>query len=217
LFAVPIIGNVQYCPQNPGFDGERMPIPLFTIDGVLPPYVGPHGPGGAFEDLSPYEVSATEVVATFGTTHNRQDILRRWLDHRSQLRAAGIDCGFQWLDGSFLEQKEPNDLDTVSFVYRPAHAIQLADWNAFILDNLPLIDRDQLKQNFRLDALFVDLHGHPETIVEVARYYMGLFSHRRGDDLWKGMLKVRLENAAVDTDALAILGPAPAVGGTVAP
>lgn len=194
-----------------------MPISSFTIDGVLPPYVGPHGPGGAFEDLSPYEVSATEVVATLGGTHNRQDILRRWLDHRSRLRAAGIVRGYQWLDGSFLERKEPKDLDTVSFIYRPAHAVQPADWNAFMLGNFSLIDRGQLKQNFRLDALFVDLDGNRESIVEVARYYVGLFSHRRGDDLWKGMLKVRLENAADDADALAILGPAPAVGGAVAP
>lgn len=200
-----------------GFDGERMPIPLFTIDGVLPPYVGAHGPGGAFEDLSPYEVSAVEVVTTFGTTQNRQDILRRWLHHRDQLRAIGITRGFQWLDGSFLEQKDPNDLDTVSFVYRPAHAVQGPDWNAVLAGSIHLFDRDQVKQNFRLDAFFVDLYGNPETIVEVTRYFMGLFSHRRGDDLWKGMLKVRLENAADDTDALAILGPAPAVGGAIAP
>jgi len=134
-----------------------------------------------------------------------------------QLRANGITQGFQWLDGSFLEQKEPNDLDTVSFVYRPAHAMQMGAWNVFVAENIPLFDRGQVKTTFRLDALFIDLNGHPETIVEVARYYMGLFSHRRGDDLWKGMLKVRLENAADDTDALAILGPAPTVGGVVAP
>lgn len=139
------------------------------------------------------------------------------MDHRSLLRHAGIVKGFQWLDGSFLEQKEPNDLDTVSFVYRPAGTIQNADWGAFLAENLPLFDRDQLKQNFRLDALFIDLHGHPETIVELARYYMGLFSHRRGDGLWKGMLKVRLENATDDANALAILGGTPAVIGAVAP
>ncbi|WP_397463220.1 DUF6932 family protein [Rhizobium ruizarguesonis] len=81
-----------------------MPIPSFTIDGVLPPYVGSKAPGGAFEDLSPYEVSAPEVVSTLGTTQNRRDILRRWLNHRSELRAAGITQGFQWLDGSPTNQ-----------------------------------------------------------------------------------------------------------------
>jgi hypothetical protein len=194
-----------------------MPIPPFTVDGVLPPYVGPNGPGGAAEDLSPYEASAVEVVASFGTSPNRQDILRRWLDHRAQLRAVGIIQGFQWLDGSFLERKEPADLDTVTFTYRPAHAVQPADWHGFLMANVHLFQHGQVKLNFRVDAMFVDLHGHPETIVDVARYYVGLFSHRRDDELWKGMLKVRLENAADDTDALAILGPAPAVGGAVAP
>jgi hypothetical protein len=54
---------------------EPMPIPTFTIDGVLPPYVGPAGPGGAAEDLSPYVVTALEVVTTFGRTGQRIAIL----------------------------------------------------------------------------------------------------------------------------------------------
>lgn len=195
-----------------------MPIPSFTIDGVLPPYIGPNGPGGSFEDLSPYEVSALEVVDTFGTTDNRRDILRRWLSHRNQLRRANIVRGFQWLDGSFLENKEPNDLDTVSFIYRPAYAIELKDWKDFLVSNGAMFNRHQLKQHFRLDALFIDLNGDPEVIVDVSRYYMGLFSHRRGDDLWKGMLKVRLESATDDADAVALLGTGPAVvEGVIAP
>ncbi|KAA3448562.1 hypothetical protein C7I87_21070 [Mesorhizobium sp. SARCC-RB16n] len=109
---------------------------------------------------------------------------------------------------SLLEAKEPNDLDTVSFIYRPLHALQLVDWAAFLAAHQHLVHRGQVKMNFRLDVLFVELNGHPETIVEATRYYMGLFSHRRGDDIWKGMLKARLENAADDTDAVAILGPA---------
>ncbi|WP_373424748.1 hypothetical protein [Mesorhizobium sp. SARCC-RB16n] len=87
-----------------------MPIPSFTIDGVLPPYVGPHGPGGAPEDLSPYEVSSVEVVTTFGITDNRRDILRKWLAHRAQLRAAGIVQGFQWLDVASWRRKSPTIL-----------------------------------------------------------------------------------------------------------
>jgi hypothetical protein len=55
-----------------------------------------------------------------------------------------------------------------------------------------------LKSSHRLDAYFVDLDGAAETIVEVARYYCGLFSHRRTDYLWKGMLKVDLGAVALD-------------------
>ena len=98
-----------------------MPIPTFTIDGVLPPYVGSHGPGGASEDLSPYAVTALEVVTTLGSSDPRKAILRGWLQHRVALRAAGFDRGFQWLDGSFVENKDPRDLDVVGFLHRPSH------------------------------------------------------------------------------------------------
>lgn len=62
-----------------------MPIPSFTIDGVLPPYVGPDGPGGGAEDMTPYAVSALEVVATLGLTDRRKTI--------------------QWFDGSFVVRR----------------------------------------------------------------------------------------------------------------
>ena len=53
-----------------------MPIPGFTIDGILPPFVGPNGPGGTPEDLSPYAVTAIEVVTTLALTDDRKKILR---------------------------------------------------------------------------------------------------------------------------------------------
>ncbi|MBB6356955.1 hypothetical protein GGR00_004773 [Aminobacter aganoensis] len=140
--------------------------------------------------------------------------MRKWLDHRAALRAAGLARGFQWLDGSFVETKEPKDLDTVIFTYRPLDAVgNDVIWNALVLANLALLERGQVMQAFRLDALLIDLDsGNPEFMIDVARYYVGLFSHRRGDDLWKGMLKVRLEDVADDAAALAILEAAPAVG-----
>jgi hypothetical protein len=64
-----------------------------------------------------------------------------------------------------------------------------------------------------LDAFFIDLNASPESIVNVSRYFLGLFSHRRVDGLWKGMLQVRLENVADDAAAAAALAPAP-TGGT---
>jgi hypothetical protein len=175
-----------------------MPIPSFSIDGVLPPYVGPSGPGGRAEDMSPYVVSAFEVVSTLGGSSGRAKILDGWLRHRAELRSLGFQRGFQWLDGSFLENKEPQDLDVVTFVFPPAmvNRQQL----------LSVVDRARIKQNYLLDAFFVNLSGSPETIVNTSRYYFGLFSHRRQDDLWKGMLQVSLDNVADDTAASAALG-----------
>lgn len=190
-----------------------MPIPAFTIDGVLPPYVGPNGPGGAAEDMSPYVATALEVVTTLGASNERREILRGWLRHRADLRAIGFERGFQWLDGSFVEDKAPRDLDVVSFLYRPQGIQDAGQLLVVMRANANLFVRNLVKAEYSLDAFPVDLDGSPEALVSSARYFLGLFSHRRGDDLWKGMLQVRLEDVADDAGALAVLGPAPAAAG----
>jgi len=183
-----------------------MPIPEFNIDGVLPPFVGagPADPTG----ISPYPASAQEVVATFSGSEGRRDILRGWLRHRIALRALGFDRGFQWLDGSFVEDKEPRDLDVVSFVHYPLglNAEQVA---GMMREHRSIFSPGGAKAEYALDAYFVALDGPPQEIVNLTRYWSGLFSHRRGDLLWKGMLQVRLENAEDDAAALLILGAEP--------
>lgn len=192
-----------------------MPIPAFTIDDVLPPYVGPDGPGGAAEDMSPYVATALEVVTTLASSPERRQILRGWLNHRADLRAIGFERGFQWLDGSFVENKQPRDLDVVSFLYRPQGIRDPQQLLMLMRANGHLFVRNLVKDQYGLDAFPVDLDGSAEALVSSARYFLGLFSHRRGDDLWKGMLQVRLEDVADDAAALVRLGPAPAsaVGG----
>jgi hypothetical protein len=189
-----------------------MPIPAFSIDGVLPPYVGPSGPGGAPQDMTPYVVTAVELVLTLGTSPKRRTILAQWLDHRAALRRLGFQRGFQWLDGSFVEQKEPSDLDIVTFLFRPPTVNSPTELGALMGANAQLFDRAQVKTRYMLDAFFIDLNASPEAIVNVSRYLLGLFSHRRADGLWKGMLQVRLENVADDLAAAAPLAPAP-IGG----
>jgi hypothetical protein len=195
-----------------------MPIPKFTIDGVLPPFVGPQGPGGAFQDMSPYAASTLEVCSTLGTTKDRREILAGWLKHRAELRKIGFDRGFQWLDGSFIEAKDPQDLDLATFLHRPAMITASSDLAALFQANLQLFERGAVKATFKLDAFFIDLQGTPEVTVSISRYYLGLFSHRRNDYLWKGMLEVRLEDVADDQagldflakeDAAAFPGPKP--------
>ena len=57
----------------------------------------------------------------FAISPARAAILRGFLDYRAALHAAGIIVGFQWVDGSFvenietLEEREPNDMDVVTF------------------------------------------------------------------------------------------------------
>jgi hypothetical protein len=77
-------------------------LPAFTSQGVLPPYVGlPADTNGR----SPYRVSLLDFAQRFATSTPRIEILKGFLVHRARLLAAGI-IGFQWLDGSFVENIE---------------------------------------------------------------------------------------------------------------
>ncbi len=191
-----------------------MPIPPFTINGVLPPYVGPDGPGGAAEDMSPYVTTGLEIVSTLASTNERRDILLGWLKYRADLRAIGFERGFQWLDGSFVEDKEPRDLDVVSFLYRPPGINDPTQLLMVMRANAKLFVRNLVKAEYKLDAFPIDLDGSPEALVSSTRYFLGLFSHRRGDDVWKGMLQVRFEDVGDDAAALAALGaPHAGLGG----
>jgi hypothetical protein len=65
----------------------------------------------------------SEVVLRYGVTAERAAILTGLLDYRAALRNVGIMDGFQWLDGSFVEDVEairsrpPSDIDVVTFAH----------------------------------------------------------------------------------------------------
>jgi len=108
-----------------------MPIPDFDHNFVLPPHLGdPPRP----EDLSPYPCTTVDLVEKLATSSARVQILDGLLEFRSRLRAEGLRQGFQWLDGSFLENVElregrpPRDLDvvTVYWGYDQAFQVDLA-------------------------------------------------------------------------------------------
>jgi hypothetical protein len=187
-----------------------MSIPPFNINGVIPPFIGPDGPGGQREHLTPYLTKATEVVAALGGSPGRRNILRGWLQHRQSLRGIGFVQGFQWLDGSFVEDKEPKDLDVVTFTRRPLAANTVPLLSALMQANAEVFARDAVKIRFSLDAFFVDMDGNPETVVDHTRYWLGLFSHCRDTATWKGMLQVRFEDTIDDVAALAALDAAQA-------
>ena len=188
-----------------------MPLPDFNIDGVLPPFVGADGPGGHFDDLSPYKVSVLDVVQGLAFSDGRKSILRGWLLHRKALRAIGFNDGFQWIDGSFVEKgKEPKDIDVVMFFRRPPNAMTPMALARHRQANLAVFSRAQVKAAFHVDFMPIDLQGTPEVLVDLTRYYAGLFSHRRENFLWKGMLQVPMDGSD-DQDALDFLGLEPTV------
>jgi hypothetical protein len=186
-----------------------MPIPSFDgILNVLPPHLGV---GGAIINMSPYVCTALEVCQRFATTSARKQILEGFLNLRAELAALGVQ-GFQWLDGSFVEdieaqeRRDPRDMDVVTFVATPADPAGLHA--AIMASNPDLLNRPHVKANYHIDHFWLPLGSHPAQLVEHARYWYGLFSHRR-DRVWKGMLALELLNMADDAAARVELGRKP--------
>ena len=172
-------------------------IPAHTHSGVLPPFL----PGASPSDMgamAPYQVSFLEIAHRFGTTNERIDILRGLLQYRQELRSIGIVDGFQWIDGSFVEDCEknrgraPNDVDIITFSARPASCSDNKEWKKLINAHPELFDAQISKNKFKCDAYFVDIAVPPLYLVNQTKYWFGLFSHQRDTFLWKGMLEIPL-------------------------
>ena len=186
------------------FARGTMTVPNFTIHGVLPPYVGLSGPGGAASDMSPYRASVLEVTQRFSGTPERRAILRDWLQHRAEMTSLGLIDGFQWIDGSFVENKVPADIDVITFFHRPnGHKLD-TEIGILVIMNSEKLRRPGIRARLKVDAMFVDLDSTPERIVDLTRYYGSLFSHRRLDNLWKGMINVPLDGTQ-DSSAISLL------------
>lgn len=185
-------------------------IPPFSPSGLLPPYLGAN-PGASSLGMSPYRTTIDEFITRFNTSDERREILRGFLRFRQRTRTLGLQ-GWQWLDGSFLENIEtnegraPRDLDVVTFSPRPASLQSLGALQAWVAQNLDVFNPDQAKANFRCDARFVDLRFPAYDVVSQARYWFGLFSHQRVTAIWKGMLELELPQNDADANARSIVG-----------
>jgi len=179
-----------------------MSIPNWTASGVLPPIdmVAP-----VSEARSPYQSSMDDLILRFGTTKPRREILAGWLSYRQSLHDVGIVNGFQWLDGSFLEDVEmiesrsPNDIDCVTFFHAPTGKSELE-----LAKSYPdLFDSQQVKARFKVDAYMTNLALPAPLLVSRSCYWYGVWSHRR-DLNWKGFVQVDLDQTH-DTTALQLL------------
>ncbi len=157
--------------------------------GALPPVRPGASPAGP--DRSPYAVSLHDLVNRFATSPERAAILEGLIDYRADLYATGIVDGFQWVNGSFLEDIEtnqsrpPNDVDVVTYIVIPTGTSQ-----ASLLPALaPLMDKNATKAKYKVDAHVFSLHQ--VTIPNVC-YWYSLWSHRR-DGLWKGFAQLPLD------------------------
>lgn len=175
------------------------PIPVFDHNLVLPPHLGDPVNRG---QLSPYPCTTVDLCQRLGTTPERRVILGKFLDFRERLRSEGLRNGFQWLDGSFLEDIEtresrpPRDIDVVTVYWGYDLPFQ-----AQLLTNFPEVANPALSRaNFSVDHYPFDAGFNPNVTLEWTRYWILLFSHNRLG-VWKGMLKIELDTPAVDTAA----------------
>lgn len=184
-------------------------IPNFDYNGVLPPYKV--GFPKDLASLSPYQSSVLEFCKRFATTPHRVSLLQGFLAYRVWLiKTAGIVDGFQWLDGSFVENceiykmKKPGDIDVITFHQLPRSMKDIDEWNAFFSSNEDYFNPEWTKANFSCDAYNINLAVQTaHSLIHGTKYWYGLFSHQRGSRLWKGMIEIPL--VSDDVDALAFL------------
>lgn len=162
--------------------------------------------------MSPFQTTLVRIANKLCGSDERKAIFRGLLEYRQALTNIGFSDGFQWLSGSFLEDIEaletrhPRDVDLVTFGHRPGIATAYVDWLAFTTANVSLLRSRFVMPVYKCDAYFVDLNTTPANVVNQARYWFGLFSHRR-TGVWKGLLQVPLPISQDDTDASLIVGP----------
>ncbi len=115
-------------------------IPSLNQSGVLPPFLPNAGPTESAA-MAPYQATLVEIVQRFASSPERVSILNGLLRYREKLRSYGIIDGFQWIDGSYLEDCEkhrsrpPSDIDLVTFAERPVHCSDLSSWKDFVAQN----------------------------------------------------------------------------------
>ena len=177
-------------------------IPDFNHSRVLPPFMG-DSPTAAY-NASPYRASMVEVTQRFASLPGRGRLVEGLLNYRRDLAALGFVRGFQWLAGSFAEdveaheQRPPNDIDIVTFAFSPV-GLTSTQIGQTLAEHPTLFMNAQAKEKYGCDAYMVPLDRSPMNLVNNTTYYFGLFSHRRSDQVWKGLLQIPLES----DDALA--------------
>ena len=175
-------------------------IPDWNAFGVLPPIL-PGDDETSFPGRSPYSASLLDLVDRFSTNDSRTACLRGFFDYRSSLHDFGIVEGFQWVDGSFVEDVEgregrpPGDIDVVTFYKSVDHD---PDEYGHLFDNW------KIRSEHHVDAYGVSLDRPMDAhTVKLISYWYSVWSHRR-DHLWKGFVEVSL-NPDEDRSALAAL------------
>ena len=166
----------------------------WTADGFLP---GNDPADGVSEKRSPYVIALPNFVSRFGHSVKRRELLDGFLRYRALLKQAGLDVGFQWVNGSLVEDVErvrgrpPADVDVVSFIQLPTGVTE----SELYQSHKNIIDGDLVVNQFSVDGYIVVMDmAHPDTIqyaIRNAVYWHSVWSHTR-DSQWKGYVELDL-------------------------
>lgn len=169
-----------------------MLIPDWNEKGLISPVQ--EGAPGHSSKRSPYSVDLVSFVNRFAISEERCRIVEGFLKYRKALHNIGMIKGFQWLDGSFLENIEqnenraPKDIDIVTFFEIPSDANQ----KKLASSHPDIFISSKAKEKYFVDTYFFEI-GKPITAIDVKliSYWYSMWSHRR-DDVWKGFIQIDL-------------------------
>ena len=147
------------------------------------------------EICSPYPISLDELVDRFGITLMRRKLLLNLFDYRKALYDAGVSGGFQWINGSFVENVEnrrgrgPADIDIFT-VYAVPHVLKTEN----LEKNFPhLFNREQVRDRYLVDSLGawpVDIQPNTFLVKKFLELY-NIFSYTR-KGVKKGFVQIPL-------------------------
>jgi hypothetical protein len=186
--------NTEPQVENIGFLVHGNPSPDWNVHGIIPPFL--NEPTEKFR-RSPYTDSLLDFALRFSFSLERIRILQGLMEYRSRLHSIGIVSGFQWFNGSFLENAEmirqtpPKDIDITTFFYLPDGMKSDVE----IYERYPeLFSSKQLKRSYLVDGYCVCLNRDQPFCTREFLYWYSLWSHQRGGNfVWKGFVQIDLK------------------------
>ncbi|MGB5864418.1 MAG: hypothetical protein WBG95_08955 [Sulfitobacter sp.] len=186
-----------------------MIIPPFSASGVLPPYIdaSPTIPA----KRSPYATDMFQLVERFCTSAHRATLLLGLNAYRKHLSEGGFVSGYQWIDGSFVENVEdtrgrpPSDIDVVTLFNRPIKYQVSGDlWDSDYQVTLHrnFFATQHMKPRYSCDTYSIDLDADQASLVDHTMYWGGLFTDVKGSTEKKGIVRIPLPSDPMEFSAI---------------
>lgn len=186
-----------------------MIIPPFSASGVLPPFIdaSPTIPA----KRSPYATDMFQLVERFCTSAHRAKLLLGLNSYRQHLSKGGFVSGYQWIDGSFVENVEttrgrpPSDIDVVTLFNRPMkYQVSGHQWDADYKATLhkQFFSTKHMKPRYYCDTYSIDLDADQASLVDHTMYWGGLFTDIKGSTEKKGIVRIPLATDPMEFSAI---------------